>query len=336
MEKRDTQPGEHQATSYGCVRGKGALRLMMWRHGPPEPFDPNTVNHLPEWEVAGGQKRRTSFRSKEEKDAYDAQGVLRIAEETRMKAMRYPVVFTDPTTGRLSMRAAPQTTLSLNDISRHLKRIDDPDGDLLCAIAFERKKNDGIIEFTEGQRWLLDVLKHRFDAQIDLHPGVNWGEVEHSLCGNAEAFAALKYMEDTGGEPDILKDEGDDFVLVDTAVSLSKRNNVPYDKAVSGLKNGLEIISGDDYVYLQNLKTVDSQSRSAGCWVSSFPYKNQSSPIARTFARAYQLLALKLKIQVCGKPGDYPFNRDHYVWLADQYGRNPNRPPRYSLRVKKN
>ena len=116
-------------------------------------------------------------------------------------------------------------------------------------------------EFTEEQRTLLATLKSRFLSQSKLHSGIQWTEVASSLRGNTEAFAALKYMEETGGEPDILRIEGDDFVFTDTSTeSPSGRRNKTHPEAVGELKHGLELTSKDDYMYLQGLKPVDSNS----------------------------------------------------------------------------
>ena len=116
-------------------------------------------------------------------------------------------------------------------------------------------------EFTEEQRTLLATLKSRFLSQSKLHSGIQWTEVASSLRGNTEAFAALKYMEETGGEPDILRIEGGDFVFTDTSTeSPSGRRNKTHPEAVGELKHGLELTSEDDYMYLQGLKPVDSNS----------------------------------------------------------------------------
>ena len=118
-----------------------------------------------------------------------------------------------------------------------------------------------ITEFTEEQRTLLATLKSRFLSQSKLHSGIQWTEVASSLRGNTEAFAALKYMEETGGEPDILRIEGGDFVFTDTSTeSPSGRRNKTHPEAVGELKHGLELTSEDDYMYLQGLKPVDSNS----------------------------------------------------------------------------
>jgi len=105
---------------------------------------------------------------------------------------------------------------------------------------------------------ILATLESRFYKQ-KLCPDIAWIEVEKSLT--PKHIKALQYMEETGGEPDILRIEGGDFVFTDTSTeSPSGRRNKTYPQAVGELKHGLELTSEDDYMYLQGLKPVDSNS----------------------------------------------------------------------------
>ena len=51
---------------------------------------------------------------------------------------------------------------------------------------------------------MLTILKERFEANRSRHPGLDWKTVEARLCGNENALAALRRMEESGGEPDTL------------------------------------------------------------------------------------------------------------------------------------
>lgn len=51
---------------------------------------------------------------------------------------------------------------------------------------------------------LLAVLKARFDAHMQRHPGIAWAEVLARLEGKPDALQSLHAMEATGGEPDVV------------------------------------------------------------------------------------------------------------------------------------
>ena len=51
---------------------------------------------------------------------------------------------------------------------------------------------------------MLETLKSRFRANMDRHPDLSWELVESRLQGNETALAALRHMEESGGEPDVI------------------------------------------------------------------------------------------------------------------------------------
>ena len=51
---------------------------------------------------------------------------------------------------------------------------------------------------------MLELLKVRFSKQKDLHPELEWSEVEHRLREAPAAIAVLQKMEESGGEPDTI------------------------------------------------------------------------------------------------------------------------------------
>ncbi len=167
-------------------------------------------------------------------------------------------------------------------------------------------------EFTLEQRQLLDGIKTRFDSQSNLHPGINWAEVETSLEGKSEALAALSYMESTGGEPDVIKIEGDEFIFGDTsAQSPSGRRDRSYynaDKEVSGLKNGLFLMDEAEYRHLQSLKPVDTNTSSwlktsekmlaAGAALRGFRRGERVHVIPLDAKRSYELRGYRCSLRV--------------------------------------
>ena len=51
---------------------------------------------------------------------------------------------------------------------------------------------------------MIEVLKSRFDQNMIRHPHMSWESVEVRLRENKDALEALKRMEETGGEPDVI------------------------------------------------------------------------------------------------------------------------------------
>ena len=51
---------------------------------------------------------------------------------------------------------------------------------------------------------MLAIIKERFEANRSRHPGLDWETVEARLRGNETALAALRRMEESGGEPDTI------------------------------------------------------------------------------------------------------------------------------------
>lgn len=51
---------------------------------------------------------------------------------------------------------------------------------------------------------MLELLKVRFSEQKELHPDLEWSEVEQRLREVPAAITILQKMEETGGEPDTI------------------------------------------------------------------------------------------------------------------------------------
>jgi hypothetical protein len=84
-----------------------------------------------------------------------------------------------------------------------------------------RNRVRGLLETDETEKVLIGILKARFESHPERHEGVKWTEVEKSLAAHPEKLAALKKLEETGGEPDVFwheyfsKDDPDCFVFYD-------------------------------------------------------------------------------------------------------------------------
>ena len=79
---------------------------------------------------------------------------------------------------------------------------------------------------------IIETLKNRFESNMLRHAGFRWAEVESRLLANSEALAALEWMDETGGEPDVTGRNGEKFVFADcSAESPSGRRSLCYDDA---------------------------------------------------------------------------------------------------------
>ncbi|HEY8509049.1 MAG TPA: DUF4256 domain-containing protein [Steroidobacteraceae bacterium] len=127
---------------------------------------------------------------------------------------------------------------------------------------------------------LLAVLRQRFEANAHRHKGIKWADVEKRLGDNARAWKALKAMEDTGGEPDVIgQDEktgeilfcdcskqspsGRRSVCYDREALESRKQNKPKHSAVEMAKEiGIELLTEEEYRKLQELDEFDTTTSS--------------------------------------------------------------------------
>ena len=56
---------------------------------------------------------------------------------------------------------------------------------------------------------MLEVLKIRFDRNMHRHKDIEWETVAERLISDPKAMQALKAMEETGGEPDVIGSDGE-------------------------------------------------------------------------------------------------------------------------------
>lgn len=79
---------------------------------------------------------------------------------------------------------------------------------------------------------LLQALKARFERHMHRHPGLGWAAVAARLEADTQALRALRAMEASGGEPDVVDlGEAGGFTFCDCAAeSPTGRRNVCYDR----------------------------------------------------------------------------------------------------------
>jgi hypothetical protein len=131
---------------------------------------------------------------------------------------------------------------------------------------------------------LLATLKTRFEKNMTLHVGLDWTKVQAKLEASAEKLWSLSEMERTGGEPDLigLDQKSGDYIFCDcSAESPKDRRNLCYDREaldarkefkpkdsamVMAAAMGIEILTEEEYRYLQTLGKFDTKTSS---WVKT-------------------------------------------------------------------
>ena len=133
---------------------------------------------------------------------------------------------------------------------------------------------------TKEQADLLSILELRFAKNRNRHKGIEWSLIVEKIKGNIDILWSLNEMEKTGGEPDIIifKQGKDDYYFCDcSAESPAGRRSLCYDKeALDARKEnkpinscmqmaetmGIEILTEEEYRFLQTLGKFDSKTSS--------------------------------------------------------------------------
>jgi hypothetical protein len=132
---------------------------------------------------------------------------------------------------------------------------------------------------------LMEALKARFEANMQRHPGITWEEVRARLEANPEKLGALKAMEETGGEPDVIgRDAEGRLLFCDcSAESPAGRRGLCYDGEAQAQREkkgvvpqgnvldmaadmGVELLDEEQYRSLQELGPFDTKTSS---WVKA-------------------------------------------------------------------
>ena len=125
---------------------------------------------------------------------------------------------------------------------------------------------------------LISILEKRFIINEKMHKGINWEDVLKRL--NNESLFSLRYMEETGGEPDVIMydKENDKFVYCDTSIEShigrrsfcydidalnSRKSNKPNSDIITEANNNkVKVLDETEYKYLQSLGDFDLKSSS--------------------------------------------------------------------------
>ena len=125
---------------------------------------------------------------------------------------------------------------------------------------------------------LILILEKRFIKNENMHKGINWNDVLKRL--NNEALFSIRYMEETGGEPDVIMydKENDKYVYCDTSIESptgrrsfcydidalnSRKSNKPNSDIITEANNNkVKVLDETEYKYLQSLGDFDLKSSS--------------------------------------------------------------------------
>jgi len=127
---------------------------------------------------------------------------------------------------------------------------------------------------------IISILKSRFEKNMNRHKDISWKNLENKLLDNIEKLSILNEMEQSGGEPDVVKyiKETDEYWFFDCSKETpTGRKSLCYDKealesrkqfkpennVIDFAKNiGIELLSEEDYMYLQSLGEFDLKTSS--------------------------------------------------------------------------
>ncbi|MGE5943943.1 MAG: DUF4256 domain-containing protein [Flavobacteriales bacterium] len=132
----------------------------------------------------------------------------------------------------------------------------------------------------EQSEELINVLKARFDKNVNRHREIDWTKVQTKLEANPEKLWSLNEMEKTGGEPDVsdFDTKTGDYIFCDCSAespkgrrslcydheALEKRKEYrPADSAVNmATAMGIELLNEEQYRALQKLGKFDAKTSS--------------------------------------------------------------------------
>jgi hypothetical protein len=132
----------------------------------------------------------------------------------------------------------------------------------------------------EKSEELLQILKARFEKNIERHKNLEWKNIQAKLEANSEKLWTLNEMEITGGEPDVVGyyNKTDEYIFFDcSAESPAGRRSYCYDREALDKRKenkpknsvldvasaiGIELLSEEQYRDLQKLGKFDTKTSS--------------------------------------------------------------------------
>ena len=136
----------------------------------------------------------------------------------------------------------------------------------------------------DEKKKLLFTLKTRFEENMHRHEGLKWDDILDKLENNDKHLRSLYEMENTGGEPDVVKldDNGNVYHFIDCVKETpEERKNLCFDEEAlnSRKKNkpegsakgkaeemGIRLLTEEEYRKLQSLEELDTRT---SCWIET-------------------------------------------------------------------
>ncbi len=127
---------------------------------------------------------------------------------------------------------------------------------------------------------LLKILEDRFQSNMNRHEGLEWDVISKKIIENPKKLESLILMENSGGEPDCVgfEEHSGTYLFFDCSAespggrrsccydqeALDKRKeNKPKNSAENSAQEiGMEILSEEQYRYLQTLGKFDAKTSS--------------------------------------------------------------------------
>lgn len=131
---------------------------------------------------------------------------------------------------------------------------------------------------------LLNILKVRFENNMNRHKGLEWAKVQAKLETNTGKLRSLSEMEITGGEPDVVgyDETTGEYIFYDCSAESPKgRRSLCYDhEALESRKEnrpennvidmaaamGIELLTEEEYRNLQEIGKFDTKTSS---WIKT-------------------------------------------------------------------
>lgn len=138
--------------------------------------------------------------------------------------------------------------------------------------------------YAEDSTELLKTLRKRFEKNMNRHEKLDWSKIEEKLNSNPSKLWSLNEMEISGGEPDVVDydEKTDEYLFFDCSAETpkgrrsfcydrealdSRKENKPQNDVITVAQEmGVEILSEDQYRYLQTLGEFDLKTSS---WVKT-------------------------------------------------------------------
>jgi hypothetical protein len=142
-----------------------------------------------------------------------------------------------------------------------------------------QKSKQKVLELDQ-QNALIEILEKRFQKHMHRHAKIKWEDVEAKLLSQKEKLYSLYWMEETGGEPDVVGyvQDSKEYIFYDCATESPKgRRSICYDQdALDSRKEhkpqhsaigmatemGIEILNTEEYKALQELGAFDLKTSS--------------------------------------------------------------------------